>query len=271
MTYLEIGAGAATRGTLERHISRARENSRMRKYVVTPDDLASMEEIARVSSREPVLGKQSRWTELAIYYRPDWARPFVAVTEGKSAIPGEKQRFQYAAMGTLERAVGWFQGSELRDELAASIPDLWTSGALPSRPGKTIFDEQAAGEGLGPIPVYATSLADPLPLKRGEDGTLTLNTDNVWSAGNEASGYEGQPALTDVLAWLYGKDFGSDRALALAFEKDFGVPERTTRNTLAIEAGRAVGKVGPWLQPFLAALRFFDRRRWQAGREKTDG
>jgi hypothetical protein len=228
MTFQNIMAGNAIRADeLSRTVQRARDNREMQKFVVTAADLPSMTEIARVSSREPVLGKQSRWTELAIYYRAGWTRPYIAVTEGKSIIPGEKQRFQYAAMGTLERAVNWFEGSRLRDELAAAIPADWAPPA--QSPGAA---ERLISAGLG------------TPEERAA-----------------AVGYRGDPTLTAALAWLYG-DAHSDRAHALAFERDFGVPERTTRNTLSIEAGRTEGKVGPWLQPFLAALRYFDWQKW---------
>lgn len=226
MTFQDIVAPRASRADeLAQTVHRKREA--MQKFVITPDDLESMEQIARVSSREPVLGKQSRWTELAIYYRAGWTRPYIAVTEGKSILPGEKQRFQYAAMGTLERAVNWFEGSRLRDELAADIPTDWAPPAQSPGPA-----ERFISAGLG------------TPEERAA-----------------AVGYRGAPTLTAALAWLYG-DAHSDRAHALAFERDFGVPERTTRNTLSIEAGRTEGKVGPWLQPFLAALRYFDWQKW---------
>lgn len=237
MTFQNIMANNATRADeLARTVRRARGIQDMQKFVVTPADLESMTEIARVSSREPVLGKQSRWTELAIYYRAGWSRPFVAVTLGMSNRPGEDQRFQYAAMGTLERAVNWFQGSHLRDELAASIPADWAPPTTTPSP-------------LDPT---ITSRLCPKDERQAEIG------------------YRGEPTLTAALQWLYGEG-DTDRAFALKFERDFAVTERNTRNTLAIEAGRTEGKVGPWLPPFIAALRYFDRHRWQASREVRNG
>lgn len=227
MTFQDIMAGNANRADeLARTVLRAK-GTEMQKFVVTEADLVNMQEIARVSSREPVLGQQSRWTELAIYYRAGWTRPFVAVTLGKSNRPGETTRFQYAAMGTLDRAVHWFQGSHLRDELAAAIPVDWAPAA----------------SSLDPIPRIVE-----LGLASAEEQQANV-------------GYRGPATLSAALVWLYGEG-SSDLGLAIRFEKDFGVSERTVRNTLAIEAGRTEGKVGPWVQPFIAALRYFDWLKW---------
>lgn len=235
----QMGPGAAGNGTLARHIARAKE--RDMNFVITPEDLTGMEQIARVSSRGPALGAADfgghpqRWTELAIYYRKGMNRPFVPVVEGRSSIRGEKMRFQYAAMGTLERAVNWFQGSHLRDELLAAIPEDWQP-------------QPAGGE-----------LAQDL----GEAGPALARADEPHD--DEPPFYRGPDRLTEVLRWLY-PHASSDLALATAFEKDFGVPARSARNTLAIEDGRAIGNVGPWLPPFIAAMRFFDKRTWEKRR-----
>ncbi len=105
---------------LSRLVARLREQD-MAGFRITDDDFDFMEEIARVSSHR---AGATRWTELAVYHRPGENRPFVAVSEGVSIVPGEKLRRQHAAMGTLDRAMNWFEGSELRDQLADAV-DRW--------------------------------------------------------------------------------------------------------------------------------------------------
>lgn len=210
----------------------------MAVFRITPDDLADMQQIARVTSYTT---ESLRWTELGVYHRPGENRPFVVVTEGHSIVPGEKLRFQFAAMGTLDRAMNWFEGSTLRDELAEKV-DAWQAGIDQSvtafRTGKvSIADEQELLSGR-------RSLADHEQRDQAPRATFT--------------------SFTAALTWLYPRDDLSERALAIAFERDFGMPERTVRNTLAIEAGRVEGKVGPWVQPMLVALRFMDRKAWEA-------
>ncbi|MBX9816059.1 MAG: hypothetical protein K2X76_15280 [Sphingomonas sp.] len=69
--------------------------------------------------------------------------------------------------------------------------------------------------------------------------------------------------LGEALAWLYpGED--SDNAKARAFQRDFGMPERTTRLALAAEAGRTEAKAGPWVAAIVKALRYLDRDAWEA-------
>ena len=224
---------------LSRQVARLREND-MAGFRITPDDLADMEQIARVSSWTP---ESLRWTELGVYHRTGENRPFVVVSEGHSIIPNEKLRFQYAAMGTLDRAMSWFDGSTLREELADKVADWQVRmdrSVAAFRAGKvSIADQQAVLSGQRSLDEHEQR--DPTPR-----AAFT--------------------SFTDALTWLYPRDDLSERALALAFERDFGMPERTVRNTLAIEAGRVVGKVGPWVQPMLVALRFMDRKAWEASR-----
>lgn len=224
---------------LSRQVARLREKD-MAGFRITPDDLADMEGIARVSSWTP---ESLRWTELAIYHRPGENRPFVAVTEGHSRLPGEKLRFQYAAMGTLDRAMNWFDGSALRDELADKA-DAWQAG----------IDQSVAAFRAGKV-----SIAD-------EQAVLSGQRSLVEHEQRDPAPRAAFTSFTDALNWLYPRDDLSERALALAFERDFGMPERTVRNTLAIEAGRVEGKVGPWVPPMLVALRFMDRKAWEASR-----
>lgn len=230
---------------LSRTVARLREQD-MAGFRITADDFDLMKEVARVSSyRDGAL----RWTELAVYYRPGQNRPFVVVSEGHSRVAGEKLRRQYAAMGTLDRAMNWFEGSELRDELAAAV-DRWTDGA-------TEWQEK----------IDAMVSSSPTEIHPRPDSILGGNAKAArarrgWSALPSPD----LPSFTAALAWLYPGDDLSERARALAFERDFGMPERTVRNTLAIEAGRVEGKVGPWVQPLLVALRWFDRVAWEKSR-----
>lgn len=174
------------------------------RHAITDDDLSGMKEIARVSSRAP---GEPRWTELAVFHHAGANRPWVAVAEGHSMVPGERLKRTTMAAGTLDRALSWFSAGEMADSL---------------------------------IHIVRLAVAEQQPRQAFE-------------------------TLTAALAWLYPGDL-SDRARALAFERDFGMPERTTRNAMAIEAGRTEGQLGPWVSVVLAALRYFDREAWEAGR-----
>lgn len=238
---------------LSRTVARLREQEM--GFRVTHDDLAGLDQIARVSSR---FGDASRWTELAVYYRPGENRPFVAVSEGHSVVPGEKLRFQYAAMGTLDRAMNWFEPSLLRDELAALMDRIELEWA-------SLQDMKDKDMGLVDyVPPCDRTLSPPgayMPAVRPERLSVPSPSKDV--VKGPVSAFAG---LNEALTWLYPGDDLSERARALAFERDFGMPERTIRNTLAIEAGRVEGKVGPWVQPMLIALRFMDRNAWEASR-----
>ncbi|MBA3864603.1 MAG: hypothetical protein C0517_11750 [Erythrobacter sp.] len=198
------------------------------EYSLTIDDLDKMRLIARVSSQAP---GTARWTELALYVDPHFAaktrkRPFIAVAEGHSIIPGERLKRQFVASGSLTKALAWFDDSELANDLQRAV-------------GIEIGDIAASG---------AVVLA-----RLSADEAVTAPIDQP------------RPALTSLtaaLAWLYPGEGLSDRARALAFERDFGLNERTVRNIMAIEGGRVDGKVGPWVAPMLAALRWFDRQAW---------
>lgn len=65
------------------------------------------------------------YTKLSIWWIDDEQRPFIAVVEGKigqAATHEMVDRFRAAATGTIERAIGWFDPSNLRDDLADAIP-----------------------------------------------------------------------------------------------------------------------------------------------------
>lgn len=293
------------RGTeLSRTVARLREQEMA--FRITHDDLAKLDQIARVSSR---IGDASRWTELAVYHRPGENRPYLAVTEGHSVLPGEKLRFQYAAMGTLDRAMNWFEGSALRDELAAMIdrreedrlakqaatldkisaglrkfktestpgtdtpPDIrWKlslQGEIRDATDSVVFDyfTHTADAAQAGRKVAIIDHGGELPLAKFDPSASLGSATVEWSDGRPRYAPIELTTLTAALTWLYPGDDLSERARALAFEHDFGMPERTVRNTLAIEAGRVEGKVGPWVQPMLVALRFMDRKAWEASRD----
>lgn len=85
--------------------------------------------IASVSSRptDPDEWDQTRaYTQLSLWWIEDENRPFIAVVEGLTGpAAGEHMvdRFRAVAKGTLDAALGWFDPSNLRDELADAIPD----------------------------------------------------------------------------------------------------------------------------------------------------
>jgi hypothetical protein len=203
------------------------------RFLIRKRDLANMQEIARV--RGP--GERT-WTELAIYYRGGHARPFVAVVEGLSVEAHHVQNFRTMSAGTVDRAFNWFDPSNLRDALAEKLQAI----------DLTSFKANAAAQ----------------PRDRHIDARRRARG---WDTA--PAGYKGPDRLTDVLPWLYEGAWDgavqtpTERWYGLAFERDFGVSERTVRNTLAIEAGRAGGKIGPWVAPFIAAMRYFDRNHWR--------
>ncbi len=183
---------------------------------------ASATMIASVSSFER---GGDAWTELSLWHRVDEERPFLAVVEGKFS-DGRMPRFRCVATGTLDRALDWFDPTNLRTDLAAAIPhDAWSR--FPD--GNTIRMKAAAER-------------------------------------RAARGYDGDIGLTPALAWLY-PDLagGSDNALAAQFDRDFGMGARTVRNILAVER-KGEGGAPPWVAPFCAALRFFDRKAWEMSR-----
>lgn len=201
-------------------------------YILTPDDFDRMHLLARISSRGP---DSLRWTELAIYFDTEFAdkirkRPFVGLVEGHSIVPGERLKRQFAAVGSLRRALDWFEDSDLADNL-----------------------QRAVELEIGDPELSATEVLEKLKWCLKPQPELVLTE----------SRRPDLPSLTAALAWLYPGDDLSERALALAFERDFGMLERTVRNTLAIEAGRVKGKVGPWVKPMLVALRWIDRAAWE--------
>lgn len=198
---------------------------------VTRADLARMEMIASASSWR---AHKRAWTRLGVFYRHGFNRPIVATVEGLRqpdgplAAPASCFSFKFVCVGTIERAIGWFdQDSELTDTIAAQL-DGWEPAKSASRliPRQPTFAHQAV-------------LAQPI-------------------------GYRGPNRLTDVALWLYPVGSISDGASrATLLERDFGINRRTALHTLNQEAHGVEVKTA-WLAPFVAALRFFDRDAWAA-------
>lgn len=191
----------------------------MDEFQVAPADLAHMEELGRVSSYGE--GKE-RYTQLSLYHRVGYNRPFVAVVEGFEKIrrsvsapvtASRRFAFKFACVGTLERALKWFDDSELTETLRAQV------------------------EGYEPKPL-------------GPQVTPNLRL----------LGYTGPDRLSDALAWLYRDQEASDNAMSVRLERDFAVKQRSGRNALIAE--REDAPPPPWVPPFLAALRYFDRQAW---------
>ena len=110
----------------------------MDEFNVTPRDLASMERLGLVSSGAGAPEKD-RWTNLSIFYRAGYNRPIVAVVEGwewfdrlRGSDGYRRFAFKFVCVGTLERALRWFDDSDLTDSLRAQVGG-WTPEPLPAQ------------------------------------------------------------------------------------------------------------------------------------------
>jgi hypothetical protein len=248
----------------------------MNRFHITAADLDKMTEIARVSSYAP---DKKAWTELAIYQRHAHTRPWVAVVEGKSGVLDMSDRFKAMAAGTIERAMNWFDGSDLRDRLAEKVEATYASNQpqfdadaaltkyIPEMfPGDEIKMTGADG---------VTDSTSRIPImKPGEEIIITKFPADKFSVQDPSAKHQAQftirevgcsaDSLYDVLKWLY-PDSASDSARSQLLERDFGMPARTTRRALAVECGDAAGELGAWVNMFMVAMRFFDRELWMAG------
>lgn len=239
----------------------------MREQYVRPEHLRQMETIASVSSYDS--GK-SRWTDLGLYYRRGFNRPFVAVVEGVSNVPNEETRFKFMAAGTLDRALSWFEGSDLRDHLALAVPE----DAAARYPSANDIQEARAVERAvrGAVERAVQDAIDHGVLTGMSTVAQALDDARYPVDWPEASA----PALRvigittdrlgEVLTWLY-PDLVSVSAMSSRMERDFGMPARTVRRAIAIEQGTAIpaGEQGAWVGMFLKAMRCFDRELWAAG------
>jgi hypothetical protein len=188
-------------------------------------DLEGMTCIASVSSWAET---KHVWTDLSIWYRRGHARPFITVIEGKVDLDGIGR--STAPMVPRFRAIA--------------------TGTI-SRSVGVLGDSALRDELINAIPEGADELYPD------SDTVRMLEADER----RAQRGYQGKVTLTDALAWLY-PDLagGSDNQLAAKFEADFGIGSRTTRK---IVAGERTGERAPtWVEAFVAALRFFDRKAW---------
>lgn len=181
---------------------------------ISQEDLADMLCIGQVSSDAP---DKAGWTDLSIYFRAGYQRPYVGVVRGMTRedplrpdgllLPYPRCfSFKFVCAGTLDRVINWFDDSQLSWTLRTSV-DGW-------QPPK--------GTRLSPL------------------------------------GFTGK-SFTDAARWLYPEGL-SDNAVSLMMERDFAVKARSVRNQL--QADREDKPPAPWVPPFLAALRWFDRRSW---------
>lgn len=66
------------------------------------------------------------WTDLSLYWVDSDSRPYIAVVEGKVSERGKRQemvdKFTARTFGSIDRALNWFDPSNLADELSDSVP-----------------------------------------------------------------------------------------------------------------------------------------------------
>ncbi len=231
-------------------------------FTITLENLDKMQRIAHVSAQ--AAGKDV-WTELGIYYRPSRARPFVCVVIGAVAAGhprGFVPRLTWQAFGTLDRACGWFEPSELRDRLLAEVPD----DARVLYPDSSEIAQAEAAERRAIREAVNGAITDGV--LRGPAEVAQAAVPHLRLVGY----YDG--TLAGVLRWLY-PDAASDAALSLSVERDFDMPARTVRRALQIEAaaeptpGQHPAGMGAWVGIFVQAMRCFDRELWYAGVQAT--
>ncbi len=201
------------------------DNAQVRMELPTcPDDLEGMTCIASVSSRTDT---KRVWTDLAIWYRRGHDRPFITVIEGKVAGVAEER----AGMVPRFRAVA--VGS-----LSRAI---------------AVLDESALRDEL------VNAIPEDADVLYPDSNTVRMLEAEERRASR---GYMGRVNLSDALAWLYPDlATASDNQVATRFETDFGIGSRTTRKIIADE--RAGGIAPTWVEAFVEALRFFDRKAWE--------
>lgn len=136
-----------------------------------------------------------RWTELAIYFRPDERRPFFATAIGKTKMPGEKEFYRQRHGKTIEDVCAIFDNSRLADQIIEQA-QAWTDR------------QERALKAAQPLTVVQPAIRF--------DGAGGLRGALLWL-------YPAAPGDS------------SDSALASGFAQDFGVPDRTVRHALKQE------------------------------------
>lgn len=186
-------------------------------------DVSGADVVAFVSSDRP--GVQ-QWTELAIFYLPGAdGRCFVARTEGLSRVEGQTTRRRAIYVGSMDRALGFFDAGDLANSVYIQAGD-WLE-----RNGHSIGNDIAAAQAA----------------ERGRK-----------VHAGAPRGYTGS-TLLGAVAWLYG-DAQAGKAARLA--EDFGVPRRTVAHALDQEQGGS--DLTGWSRAFVSALMHFDRDAFHA-------
>lgn len=186
-------------------------------------DLTQAETIAFVSSRTG--DQQTHWTELAVRYLPNAdGRAFFAEVLGQTAVAGQTQRRRAIYVGSIARALEFFDQGDLFDSVQIQVAD-WA--------------DRNAGR-------LERDLKQLREVERRKHGAPI--------------GFTGEGGLAGALRWLYGDI--SEGGASMRLELDFGVPNRTVRHALRQQAeGKPLTG---WAKGFLSALLFFDRAQFQA-------
>ena len=252
----------------------------MKEFEVTPDDLAKMQLLATVSSWKE--GKVA-WTTLSMFYRDGFRMPIVAVVEGftrenktrDGMLPGDEARrfsFKFLCVPSVVRALEWFDDSELTDamramvmgaqgEMAEAVKKSTRFDVLPDLGGKVIWGRRPTDDEAVTIRGAIVKALDEATIQ----GIRSLTAQDLIRYAD--LGYTGPARITEALEWLYPADeLPGLIGRAYLAERDFGIGQRTVNNALAEERDGGTAR-GPWVKPFVAALRYFDRGAWLAVRQ----
>lgn len=174
----------------------------------------------------------SRWTDLALFYRPGERRPFVAESWGRTREVNEREFHRQRVAKTIDEALNHFDNSRLSDDMRTQA-QAWED-SCPFDPAALNGAPAAAGAGRG--------------------------------RGPAAIRFDGAGGLLGALRWLYRIDGAiTDSALSTLIETDWGVPARTVRHALAGERV-ADSELPSWCKAFVGALQHFDRDAFLATR-----
>ena len=261
------------------------------KHHIERADLAGMAEVARVSSY--VEGVEV-WTELAVYWREHETRPWVGVVEGRTNAADRTDRFKAMAAGTMDRVANWFEGSRLRDQLLSGVEQHLTIDGKVSttirdeahqraRYASTLDEYVAAARYVNVsgvplmVPGEEIKLGRIDPAKEEQAGrAIAASLGERYTPPPFATFSTATPKLRivgittdrlrEALDWLYPETV-TVGGLSVALERDFGMPARTVRRAISIEADASgeAGEQGAWVRMFLNAMKCFDRELWAAG------
>jgi hypothetical protein len=130
--------------------------------------------------------------------------------------------------------------------------------------GEEQFRRQRVGKSIEEVSrLFDNSrLADEIALQ--VDAWTMANPSRAVPTAAPVIAWDGKGGLRGAIGWLYDNVGATDAAMALWFEKDWGVPERSVRHTLKQE--RDGQDLPPWCKAFLGALQHFDREAFHATR-----